>query len=246
MQTNGVWRDGWEGVLRNRSILLRNPFGIALLLVVAIGGCIPQMEAPVEPASTPAASVPATPSTARTATPAARSAATPTTRTVTLNIEGEATPVKVSRYETPDFVTELPTDFVARPSASGEGRAVRFVFNPTGKPDAKAYVHLFFSQSYFTSQAPDAKTIAAGITGNRGLLASNRWERVNQDNSPPYAWAKTAIGYRDPTTADQSMGTIYMGEHRGKGFIVFTHFPAEYADGFLPRANVILENLNLR
>jgi hypothetical protein len=222
---------------------------VAVLLAMAIGGCLPQAKAPTEPTtSSPAAStesptpqtgVPSGSSPAASQTPVAESPR-PTTRTATISVEGESTQVKLERYESPDFVTDLPEDFAADPSASDEGRGVRFNFSPTGTPDEAAYVQVFFP-----SESISAAALTTQITEENGLLASNGWELADRDTSPPYDWAQTAIGYEQPNQ-EMSTGTIFVGEQQGKAFLVFTHFPAEYAEGFVPRADLILENLEPR
>jgi len=42
------------------------------------------------------------------------------------------------------------------------------------------------------------------------------------------------------------MGTVYIGESQGKAFRVTEHFPADFGDGFAPRASLILKHLQLR
>jgi hypothetical protein len=222
---------------------------VAILLAMAIGGCLPQAEAPTEPtASSPVAptesataqtGMPSDSSPAASQTPVAESPS-PTTRTATISVEGESTQVVLERYESPDFVTDLPEDFVAEPSASDEGRGVRFNFSPTGTPNEAAYVHVFFP-----SESISAAALTTQMTEENGLLASNGWELVDRDTSPPYDWAQTAIDYQQPNE-EMSTGTIWVGEQQGKAFLVFTHFPAEYAEGFVPRADLILENFQLR
>ncbi|WYL96503.1 MAG: hypothetical protein HEQ35_24260 [Gloeotrichia echinulata IR180] len=41
------------------------------------------------------------------------------------------------------------------------------------------------------------------------------------------------------------MGNVYIGQQNGKAFYVISQFPGEYGDGFSPRADLILQNLQV-
>ncbi|NEQ26537.1 MAG: hypothetical protein F6K28_47415, partial [Microcoleus sp. SIO2G3] len=77
------------------------------------------------------------------------------------------------------------------------------------------------------------------------LVASNRWQVVNPSEEVPYSWAKERIVFREGMTSENIMGDVYIGESNGKAFYVITHYPAEYAEGFGPRADLILKNLQV-
>ncbi|MBD2090723.1 hypothetical protein H6F67_12745 [Microcoleus sp. FACHB-1515] len=212
---------------------------IAIGLAIFLGGCLPQAEAPtVSPAATTAApeeSI-ASPTPAPTTSPDAAP------RTATFNVEGEPTQVELERYETPQFIADIPEgQFVATPESADDGTGVRFKFSPTGTPDEQAYVQVFFP-----NEALSADDLTQQLIAPDGLLASNGWKTIASDSSPPYDWARSVINYEQPNTTDDITGRIYVGEHEGKAFLVYTHYPIEYAEGFIPRADLILESFEPR
>ena len=60
--------------------------------------------------------------------------------------------------------------------------------------------------------------------------------------TPPCDWAEQ--GYR--FEADAFLGHVCLGTHAGRPFYVLTRMPGEYADGFGPRAGMILRHLRWR
>lgn len=213
---------------------------IAIGLAIFLGGCLPQAEAPtVSPATSPTA---ASPEESIASPPPASPAASPTApRTATLMVEGEPIQVELERYETPQFTADIPKgEFVPTLDSAADGTGVRFNFSPTGTPEEKVYVQVFFPSEPISVAALSEQT-----TGSGGLLATEGWEAIDRDPTLPYDWARTAIDYEQPN-ADQIAGTIYVGEHQGKAFLVYTHYPLEYVEGFAPRLGLLLESFEPR
>ncbi len=166
------------------------------------------------------------------------------TKTDTISVEGEKTEVTLKRYDQAShvFTTYFPeNDFVAESSGSGEGTGTRFYFNAGGQQNKDVYVALFFP-----AQATSLEQIKQLVTQEPGLLESNQWKVVNQTEEVPYAWAKERIVFEEQRPSSQNIqGEVYIGESNGKAFYVITHYPAEYAEGFGPRADLLLKNLQL-
>ncbi|PIG92961.1 hypothetical protein [Gloeocapsopsis sp. IPPAS B-1203] len=161
------------------------------------------------------------------------------TKTATIDIEGEQTTVSLQLYSHPFFTTYPTQDFLSESVASGEGTAVWFYANFGGTKNESAYVQFFFP-GY-------AKTLDQlkqnWIEGENGLLASNGWQIIEVVGEVAYPWAKEKINFHQPEK--NIIGTVYLGEAEGNAFYVVTHYPVEYGDGFVPRANVILQNLEI-
>ncbi|NEQ26854.1 MAG: hypothetical protein F6K28_49080 [Microcoleus sp. SIO2G3] len=117
---------------------------------------------------------------------------------------------------------------------------MRFHFAPTGALDEQAYVQVFFP-----NEALSADELTNQLLAPDGLLASNDWKTIANDVRPSQNWARSVIKYEQPN-ADYIIGNIYVGEHEGKAFLVYTHFPIEYTEGFLPRAELILDSFEPR
>jgi len=148
----------------------------------------------------------------------------------------------MERYETPQFVVDIPEgQFVVAPESAEDGTGVRFKFSPTGTPDEQAYVQVFFP-----NETISANELTNQLTAPDGLLATNNWQVTQSEDAPSYDWARSTLNYDQPDSPDQITGRIYVGEHEGKAFLVYTHFPIEYAEGFNPRANLILESFEPR
>ncbi|NJN91582.1 MAG: hypothetical protein HC878_15280 [Leptolyngbyaceae cyanobacterium SL_5_14] len=160
-----------------------------------------------------------------------------------VSVEGETSEIELQRFvsESSPFMTYFPAeDFT--PEAAGEGseEGDRFYFSPTGTPNREAYVQVVFPEN--ASSPEDVQQL---VLGDKGLLAINNWDEVSQNSSTAYSWAVEEIFYEQNTDAETYMGVVYIGEQNGEAFYVVTHAPAEYGDGFDPRANMILENLEI-
>lgn len=162
----------------------------------------------------------------------------PATKTGTITVEGEKVPVTLKLYEQYSdlFTTYFPEkEFIAEGLSSGEGTGVKFIANFGGSRNENAYVHIAFLN--------DVKTLdqlKSFVNGKNGLIASNKWQVVNREQKVTYPWAKEKIAFNQ---GKDIVGNVYLGQQSGRVFYVITQFPGEYGDGFPPRANLILENL---
>jgi hypothetical protein len=198
------------------------------------------------PATNSAASPPerVVSSITNSAPPNSASTEKPETKTELILVEGESTEMQLKRFDQSGFpiATYFPSEhFTEEMGASGEGQSVRFDWTYEGQKDENVYLHLFFP-----SGSPTAAEVSDLVRGDRGILAQNNWQAGDQAPDVGYSWVKEAIAYQDTTSSDFAGGVIFIGEHEGKGFYAIAHYPAEYADGFEPRADVILSNLEFR
>lgn len=169
------------------------------------------------------------------------STAQPDTKIITMNLEGKPTEVELKRFHQSPlaFTTYYPEGaFTPEMGASGEGVGVRFYFSPTGKKDDAAYIHFFFP-----SGANSIEFIQDLVLGDHGLLVSNGWELIDRTDIVSYPWAKEKLLYQHQEGAEVMVGAIYIGQQEGQPFYALTHYPVEYGDGFEPRSNIVLENL---
>jgi hypothetical protein len=165
----------------------------------------------------------------------------PETITATISIEGEETPINLRLYQEDSdlFTTYYPDeDFISESVSSGEGTGVRFITNFDGQKNEDAYVRISFLNSFQT-----IKQLRNFVKGASGPIASNKWQVVNQTQDASYPWAQEQIIFRN---GQDITGVIYLGQQYGKVFYVITHYPLEYGDGFVPRADFILRTLEVR
>lgn len=166
----------------------------------------------------------------------------PSTKTDIISIEGEKTQVTLKLYDKASgvFTTYYPEkDFIAQSRSLGEGIGTQFIYNVGGHQNQNVFVALFFPTKATTLE--QLKQVAQ----QRGLIQPNQWQVVTQTTEVPYSWAKEKIVYKKRASSHNLGGEVYVGEANGKAFYVVTHYPAEYGDGFGPRANLILQNLQV-
>ncbi|WP_256973050.1 hypothetical protein [Nostoc sp. T09] len=164
----------------------------------------------------------------------------PTTKTATISVEGEKTPITLRLYDQYSnlFTTYFPDkEFLAEGSSSGEGTGARFIANFGGSKNENAYVHIAFLNNLKTLQQ-----LKSFVNAKNGLIASNKWRVVDRTQKVPYAWAKEKIVF---SKGKSIVGNVYLGQQNGKVFYVITNYPVEYGDGFSPRADLILQNLQV-
>jgi hypothetical protein len=168
----------------------------------------------------------------------------PDTRIIPTRIEGKMTEVelKLFKQKALPFTTYVPAkDFSNEVGSSDEGTGVRFYYSPKGVKDENAYIHIFTP-----AQSTSAEAVQNLILGDRGLLATNGWELVDRTTIVSYPWVREKLLYQQRTADKTFVGAIYIGEHKGKAFYAFTHYPESYSDEFEPESTLVLENLQFK
>lgn len=189
---------------------------------------VPALRAQPVPAPAAASALPA----ALASAPAAALAVRPPKLAATLTLEGVAEPVQLRRVDGAlgplRFGTYVPPDLIVRPRAG----AVRFVARFGGVPQPLAWLELALlppgldaaqAEALLARQAPaPLQPLAAGEPG--------RW---------PWAQAQGRYAYRARSGA-QLLGSTALLRRGDRWLRVTLQHPAEYADGFPPRAALVL------
>lgn len=165
----------------------------------------------------------------------------PSTKTDTISIEGEKSQVTLKLYDelSQVFTTYFPdNDFVAESASSGADTGSIFYYNVDGTKNKDVYVSVSFP-----TWANNAEQLERLLTAKGGLVQRNQWQMENRTKDVPYSWAREKIVYKEPGSSQNIVAEVYIGEDNGKAFYVITRYPAEYGDGFGPRADFILKNL---
>jgi hypothetical protein len=187
----------------------------------------------------------ATPNTQPEQTPDTTQVSTkPSTKTDTISIEGEKSEVTLKLYDelSQIFTTYFPKDdFVAESASSGADTGSIFYYNVDGNKNKDVYVSISFP-----TWANNAEQLERLLTAKGGLVQKNQWQMENRTKDVPYSWAKEKILYKQPGSEQNILAALYIGEANGKVFYVITRYPAEYGDGFAPRADFILKNLDVK
>jgi hypothetical protein len=215
-----------------------------ILLVSTSTACVSQSARQLDVVSNP--TTPATnavDSTAnQTSNPSTKPKSRPSKKTVTDEWTQKQIPVKLFGAEGLPFTTYFPeSDFIVESAAADEGMGVWFYSKVGGKKKESAYVHFFFPAKPTTLEG-----MRRAVTGKRGLMETNKWTVKSRTQDVPYRWARERIDFEQPKGNTSIMGTVYIGEYKGKAFQVTEHFPADYGDGFAPRASIILKELQVK
>lgn len=167
----------------------------------------------------------------------------PATVTDTILLEGMAEPIELELFETPDdfplpFTAYFPADMAA--SADAEDGTAHFVAAFGGVRNEDAFLHLYV----FPAGTPwqEASATALGYKAGRGIPAGRNVEPIAEDLAEPSLdWAVEAYRYRYQAGGQWFGGTIGVGTHQDRPFLILRHWPEEYVEGFSPRADFITE-----
>lgn len=163
----------------------------------------------------------------------------PLNKTATISVEGEKNSINLKLYQEKSlFSTYFPeTDFLVKTQNINKVTEVKFITKFEGVKNENAYIEFVFNN--------DLKTLGKVkklINSKNGIIASSGWKVTNRSSNVTYPWAKEKINF---SKGQEIFGDIYIGEEKGKVFYVITHYPVEYGDGFEPRADLILSNLEI-
>ncbi len=225
-------------------MMLRWTIALAALGFGLLSGCTilqsnSQPPAPESPASSPS-NAPTVASPVVSLPPNGR----PDTRVMPMTIEGTVVEMELNLFDKAPlpFTTYVPTqDFQSEVNESEQGTVSQFFFSPKGKKDQTAYVQIFLP-----ARQTSLEEMRRLLLDESGLLASNRWSLVDRTNIVSYSWASEKLIYQQKTDKQNFVGSIYIGDYKGRAFYALTHYPAEYTDGFEPRSTIMLENLQFR
>lgn len=171
---------------------------------------------------------------------AGATAARPQMRVDTLLLEGTAEPVELTLVRAPDgfplpFSTYATSDFIVESTASkgDDDPAVRFIAAFGGVRNDDAFLEVAAYPAGLTeAQATARAERAVGAGGN--VVAP-------EEGSMDWAVRQWRLSTRDPS-GGVILGFAALGRHDGRWFHILARYPGEYADGFGPRADLILEH----
>jgi hypothetical protein len=159
--------------------------------------------------------------------------------------QGKAGTAPLQIYDEPGMAirTEYPGTMMAVGTGSGEGSAFIFTFKPRGNALDQAKVHIFLPRGAGTAAAQEPF-----VTGPRGLLATNGWQKESENTDTgrfSYGWVKKVISFADPGNIGMG-GKILLGDTHGQAIEVILYYPADRAAEFLANADIILGKLQFK
>jgi hypothetical protein len=156
-----------------------------------------------------------------------------------IEIEGMPEEIRVALYRTPadfpiPFSTYVPAEMIAETVSSGEGDGVHFVANFGGHRNDAAAVRLVAAREGATEDE---------VVATLHALAAGLGTQLVEERESRFAWSIREL--RNVAPASQSAaaaeGLMALGRRGDRLFVLAMHHPAEYGDGFGPRAGVILD-----
>lgn len=211
----------------------------AILLLAALGcaDSAPGDRADVD-ARSPTSDTPAAePSTA----PAPQDRAS--RRVDTIGLEGTASLVPVRLFTADEsfpiaFSAYVPEDMSVEQTATDSTASVHFRAEFGGQRNPDAYVHLFVFPAGTDRQS--ALALAESYVTSRGVPVSQGLEPLpSTDAEARMPWAIEAWTFEHQSDSGWYFGSLGVGQRQGRHFQIVRHYPAEYGDGFGPRARLI-------
>lgn len=170
----------------------------------------------------------------------------PAAMTDTLMIEGMPEPIVLRLFRTDadfplPFSAYVPEDMSPEAGEDADdGSSVRFVAGFGGARNDRAFVHLFVHPNGTDPQ--QALGVVRAYEAAAGIPVSEGIEPLGEsDARARMPWADHAYTFRYQAGGTWYLGAIGLGSHSGRLFHVVVHHPAEYGDGFAPRAGILLD-----
>lgn len=148
----------------------------------------------------------------------------------TISLEGMEEPITLNLYDNADaaFLTYVPEDLTAEEASGGEGEAYNFHANFVGERLEDIYLQIYMFSDQVTEQ-PSAD--------DEGSTYAEALENMDPMDQTYYEWAIEE--YQSP----EGSRIVALGEHNEQYFMVILNSSVEYSEGFVPRANKIIEHL---
>lgn len=165
--------------------------------------------------------------------------------TDTLMIEGMPEPLALRLFRAPQdfplpFSAYVPADMAPEASEDGDGASARFVAEFGGVRNERALVHLFVHPAGTDPQ--QALAVVRAYQAGTGVPVSQGLEPLGEaEATRRMPWAGSAFVLRYQAGGTWYLGSIGLGMRAGRPFHILVHYPAEHADGFAPRTDLIFE-----
>lgn len=168
----------------------------------------------------------------------------PATRTDTVLIEGAPEPITTELYRPPDdfplpFTTYVPQDMHA--TADPSERTAHFTAAFDGARNEDAFIHLYV----FPPDTPEQEAIALarGYKAAQGIPVSRGIEIISDELRPPELQnAVEAFRFRYQSEEKWFGGIVGVARLGNRHYMLVRHYPLEYGDGFIPRADLIFRS----
>lgn len=128
----------------------------------------------------------------------------------------------------PRFSTYLPEGMLYEPNSSDEGDGHFFFTNFAGKRNNNAYM-LVFIYPVGTTEAGARRTVESFVSSRKAV------ERARA-GGPRYKEALLERDFTFEQNGVRMLGSIALGKHGNRYFHLAHQYPAEYSEGFGPRA----------
>lgn len=163
----------------------------------------------------------------------------PSDKRVPISIEGVEEEMRLVLYESPSdfplvFSTYIPEDMAAERWRGTEGDAVAFVAVLGGQRNEAAAMRMIVHRAGATEY--EVVEILTELARDLGT------DLEAPPNGPRFDWSVREFrNVAHPAREDAAQGFMGIGRRDNRYYTIAIHYPAEYGDGFGPRANRILQ-----
>ena len=148
----------------------------------------------------------------------------PAEKTDSIRIEGMSEPLRLNLAQPSSsipFATYVPADMKFEEVSSGEGEGYYFYTNFAGKKNEHAYLLIFIVPPN-TNQLQAVQLLKA-YAASRGNIPPAQFDR--------FSFTRDGVDY---------LGSIELRMHGDRFYYIAQQYPVEYAEGFVPRAQRIM------
>lgn len=158
-----------------------------------------------------------------------------------MRVEGMPEVMELALFRADDFPLPFSAYVTADMAAERtDERTVHFFAEFGGQRQEDAFLHLFVFPEGTGRQ--EALATAKGYKTGRGLPVSRGLEPIaDAVDRPQLDWAMEAYRFRYQAEGRWFGGTLGVGRHDDRFFMIVRHRPVEMGDGFAPRADLIME-----
>lgn len=160
----------------------------------------------------------------------------PETKTDKISMEGVDYDFELYLYDDKDFYTYYPQeDMLPEQTSSDQGEGVIFYANYNEKKNQQVYLKYFMFDDSITSLKELEES---------HYLTDLGWKLVTDaETDSLYPWTIDQFFIRDEEDK-KYLGTLYLGKQDHHLFMFAIHAPGEYAEGFYPRAQKVIEEFH--
>lgn len=180
---------------------------------------------------------------ARTPSPDATTADRPARREDTIHLEGMPQSMPLRLVRAPDgfplrFSAYVPEDMAARFSTGDDGASLDLIAEFGGRRSPDAFLHLYVFPA--GTDRREVEAMALAYRAGRELPVSMGLEPLEEAGPESrMGWSGPGYRFRYQGEGTWYIGRLGIGRHGDRFFLLMSHYPQEYVEGFGPRSDIV-------